>query len=76
MYAVDPEVIVLGGSVSKSYKLYASAMWKSIQSFAYPKSVAKIKIEVSKVKHIAILGAAALYLDGKGNGLLNKQKHK
>jgi glucokinase len=74
MFAVDPEVIVLGGSVSKSYKLYENAMWKSIKSFAYTKSVSRIKIEVSTIKNIAILGAAALYLDAKGNNLLKKSK--
>jgi glucokinase len=74
MYAVDPEVIVLGGSVSKSYKFFEKGMWKSIKSFAYAKSVSKIKIEVSKIKHIAILGAAALYLDAIGDNLLRKSK--
>jgi glucokinase len=49
-------------------------MWKSIKSFAYTKSVAKIKIEVSKIKNIAILGAAALYLDARQNNLLKKVK--
>jgi glucokinase len=72
MYAIDPEVIVLGGSVSKSYKYFEQEMWKSIKSFAYIKSVAKIKIEVSKIKNIAILGAAALYLDARQNNLLKK----
>jgi len=74
MYAIDPEVIVLGGSVSKSYKYFEQEMWKSIKSFAYTKSVAKIKIEVSKIKNIAILGAAALYLDARQNNLLKKVK--
>jgi len=63
MFAVDPEVIVLGGSVSKSFSFYKNEMWKSIRSFAYSKSVEKLKIEISDNNHIAILGAAALYLD-------------
>lgn len=63
MFAVDPEVIVLGGSVSKSFSFYKNEMWKSIRSFAYSKSVEKLKIEISENSHIAILGAAALYLD-------------
>ena len=47
-------------------------MWKSIKRFAYAKSAAKIKIEVSKVKHIAILGAAAIYLDvQEKNSIIN-----
>jgi glucokinase len=65
MYAVDPEIIILGGSVSKSFKFYKDEMWESIKNFAYSKSAEKIKIEVSEVENVAILGAAALYLDGK-----------
>lgn len=65
MYAVDPEIIVLGGSVSKSFKFYKDEMWKSIKGFAYSKSAENIRIEVSEMEHVAILGAAALYLDGK-----------
>jgi glucokinase len=63
MYAVDPEVIVLGGSVSKSFQFFKDEMWKSIRNFSYSKSVDKIKVEVSDKENIAILGAAALYFD-------------
>jgi len=63
MYAVDPEVIVLGGSVSKSFQFFKDEMWKSIRNFSYSKSAGKIKVEVSEKENIAILGAAALYFD-------------
>lgn len=62
-YAVDPEVIVLGGSVSKSYRFFQAAMWDAFQSFAYSITKAGLKIEVSETENIAILGAAALYYD-------------
>ena len=65
MYALDPEVVVLGGSVSKSFKFFKEEMWKEIKSFSYSNSVNRIKIEISDIKNIAILGAAALYLDAK-----------
>ena len=65
MYALDPDVIVLGGSVSKSFRFFKEEMWKSIRNFAYTNSVDKIKIEISEKENIAILGAAALYLDLK-----------
>jgi glucokinase len=71
MFAVDPEVIVLGGSVSKSYKFFKEEMWKTIKTFAYTKSVERIKIEVSERENIAILGAAALNLDAKKNKSVN-----
>ena len=35
MLAVDPEIIILGGSVSKSYQFFKDNMWKSIRKFIY-----------------------------------------
>ena len=67
MYAIDPQIIVLGGSVSKSYKFFMSEMWKTVKNFGYSESIKKIKIEVSEREHIAILGAAALYYDAKAD---------
>ncbi len=66
MYSVDPEVIILGGSVSKSYRFFQDEMWKSIRNFSYTNSADRIKIEISDTENIAILGAAALYLDAQG----------
>ena len=62
-YAVDPEVIVLGGSVSKSYGFFQASMWKTFQTYAYSIAKERLKIEVSETENIAILGAAALYYD-------------
>jgi glucokinase len=66
MLAVDPEIFILGGSVSKSYEFFKDAMWESIRKFLYVHSSDKIKVEVSETNHIAILGAAALYYDTVG----------
>jgi glucokinase len=62
-YAVDPEVIVLGGSVSKSYRFFRDSLWKTFRTFAYSITKERLKIEVSETENIAILGAAALYYD-------------
>lgn len=62
-YAVDPEVIVLGGSVSKSFRFFRAAMRDSFATFAYSITKERLKIEVSETENIAILGAAALYYD-------------
>ena len=64
-YAVDPEVIVLGGSVSKSTRFFQAAMWDGFQSFAYSITKDRLKIEVSETENVAILGAAALYYDAQ-----------
>ena len=62
-YAVDPEIIVLGGSVSKSFRFFQAAMWAAFQTYAYSLAKERLKIEVSETDGIAILGAAALYFD-------------
>ncbi|MGQ9800585.1 MAG: ROK family protein [Candidatus Saccharicenans sp.] len=65
MYAVDPEAIILGGSVSRAYDFFQEAMWQTVSSFAYSIAVKRIKIMPSTTENIAILGAAALYLDNR-----------
>jgi glucokinase len=69
MYTVDPEAIILGGSVSKSYRFFEKRLFAALDGFAYPRSRARLRIEVSETENVAILGAAALYLDAmKGSG--------
>jgi len=58
--AVDPELIVLGGSVSKSYKFFEKAMKKSLQKYVFKHTYAKLKIKVSRTKNVAVLGASKL----------------
>jgi len=60
LYAYDPEIIILGGSVRMAFDLFKESMWASIGSFVYPKSIKNLKIEVSELDNIAVLGAAAL----------------
>ncbi|MDI6846113.1 MAG: ROK family protein [Candidatus Saccharicenans sp.] len=65
MYAVDPEAIILGGSVSRAYEFFRDSMMETVSSFAYSIALKKIKIMPSATENIAILGAAALYLDSR-----------
>jgi len=65
LYAYDPEIIILGGSVRKAFRFFEQSMWESIGSFTYSNSIKRLKIEVSERDHIAILGAAALYYDAE-----------
>lgn len=65
LYAYDPQVIVLGGSVSHAYEYFHQAMRAQLESFAYPKSVQRLRIEVSELENSGILGAAALFLDAE-----------
>lgn len=63
MYAVDPEAIILGGSVSQAFEFFKDSMFEAVSSFAYSIALKRIQIKVSNTENIAILGAAALYLD-------------
>ncbi len=65
LYSIDPEVIILGGSVSKGFEFYKSSMWETIHTLAYSTISENITIRVSANPKIAVLGAAALYFDSK-----------
>jgi glucokinase len=65
LFAVDPEAVILGGSVCQSFRFFQKAMWKQVKTFPYKKSIESLVIEKSEEEHIAILGAAALYYDAQ-----------
>jgi glucokinase len=67
MLAVDPEAIILGGSVSKDFPFFEKAMRERMKVFPYHKTLERIVIEVSDQPQIAILGAAALYYDAQSS---------
>ena len=60
LYTLAPEMIVLGGSVSLSYRFFEKALVKSLEEFAYRDVATKLKIKTSKLKNAALLGAASL----------------
>ncbi len=63
LLAYDPEIIVLGGSVSKAFPFFKKSMQERINTFEYKHIVNRFTIKVNMVPEIAVLGAAALYLD-------------
>jgi glucokinase len=63
MYTYDPELIVLGGSVSLAFKFFEKTMWERVKTFAYPKSIDRLKIQTSELNNSAVLGAASLFYD-------------
>jgi glucokinase len=60
LYAYDPEIIILGGSISNAYEFFIDAVWQGLQDFMFPVELKKLKIEKSNLKNSAVLGAAAL----------------
>jgi glucokinase len=61
--AYDPEMIVIGGSVSRSFSFFEPGMWERLASFPYQNSLKKLRIEPTLDTRIPVLGAAALHLD-------------
>jgi glucokinase len=60
MYMYDPQLIVLGGSISRAYPYFGESMYKALARFQYPESVTRLKILLSESESMAILGAATL----------------
>ncbi len=65
LYAIDPEIIIFGGSVSRAHEFFFPSMRESLKSFGYPRSLESLRLEVSEIANIAILGAAALCYEGR-----------
>jgi glucokinase len=65
LFAVDPEIIVIGGILSKAFPFFETAVKKTVAKYPYKNSLKKLKIVASDQENIAVLGAAALYFDAK-----------
>jgi len=63
LYALDVELIILGGSVRQAYPFFSKTLWQSLQNFAFQNAVKNLRIEVSELENSGLLGAAALYFD-------------
>jgi glucokinase len=62
IYALDPDIIVIGGKISNSWKLFSKSMNKAVKERYFQNPC---KILPSKLKEAGILGAAALVLEKK-----------
>jgi glucokinase len=63
LYALDVELIVLGGSVRHAWQWFNKPMWEQIKTFGFQNAVKHLKIEISDLENSGILGAAALQYD-------------
>jgi glucokinase len=64
LFAYDVSLISLGGSVRHAWEFFSASMWDCIRSFPYKQAAENLKIEVSDLQNSAILGAAALCIEG------------
>lgn len=65
LYALDVELIVLGGSVRHAFPYFSKTMWDQIKTFGFQNAIINLKIEVSEIQNAGMLGAAALYYDSE-----------
>ena len=67
LYALDPEMIIIGGSLKNAWEFYSAAMKKQLNTFAFSRSVSNVQIHLSELENCGVLGAAALHF----NDILN-----
>ena len=60
LYALDVELIILGGSVRHAFSYFSKTMWQQIKTLAFQRSPQLLMIKVSELENSGILGAAAL----------------
>lgn len=63
LYTYAPELIILGGSISKSYSYFQRTMWERIRTYVYSNTLNQFRLEVSELENSGVIGAAALYYD-------------
>jgi len=61
-YVLDPQIIVIGGSVSKSFQCYQSGLSEALKKFYFDHQV-KVIVKPSKSQNIAIYGAVGLFYE-------------
>jgi glucokinase len=67
LYTLDPDVIILGGSVAQAYPFFEKSLWQAVRTLAYSSVVSRLEIKLSTNPEIAVLGAAALCYDAFKN---------
>lgn len=64
LFALAPEAIVLGGSVSQSYHLFEQGMRSVLENeFPFHRLYESLEIEISELENSSVLGASSLVLD-------------
>jgi len=64
LFALAPEAVILGGSVSQSFPLFEHGMRSVLENkFPYRRLYQSLTIEASELKDSSILGASSLVLD-------------
>lgn len=65
--AVDPPLVIIGGSLARAHTYYEEAMWRSVGAIPFPSVLENFQVRFTDTENIAILGAAALCPDATDN---------
>jgi len=60
LYMLSPEAIILGGSISHSFKYFEKSLQQSINTFPFKRIVKRVEIFPSAMPDVSVLGAAAM----------------
>jgi len=71
--AVDPNKVIIGGSVARAAKYFEISMWKELLDFPFPGAMKNFEVVFSSIENIAVMGAASLCLDHNKSLELVKQ---
>ena len=62
---MDPQLIVIGGSVAQSFDLFIDSVWENLADFHYQNVIEHLVIKKCQQQNSALLGAAQLYVESK-----------
>jgi len=60
MATVDPDRIIIGGSVAQSKEFFMDEMLETIKKYPFPRSVENLQLTFSNTNNMSVLGAASL----------------
>ena len=61
LFAYDPDCVVLGGGIARSYPLFQESMWSTLRKkYPYTRALADLQIQAMPEDDIALVGAATL----------------
>lgn len=60
LYILSPEAIILGGSVSRSFKYFEKSLMNTVQTFPFKRILERVKIFPSAMPDVSVLGSAAM----------------
>ncbi len=72
MHTIDPDLVIIGGSISKAFKYFYDALWQKVSASPYTQAINNLIVDVNEEPNIGILGAASLVYDTHSNGKLTE----